>query len=190
MGAVQCIVGCWATSLASPPRPYPPPRVVTTDSVFRHDQESPKGTTSWQALVRSHHFPFQQLHGFPCYGCTMIYLTSSSFINIQSILNGSEGLDGFLKNAVYKESFYFIVLIKCEWLCTGLFKTDRNSECMRHLSEVFFCFCFLGLHLRHMEISRLGIKLEWHLSATATATATCDEPCLPPTPQLTAMPDP
>ena len=31
-------------------------------------------------------------------------------------------------------------------------------------------FCFLGLHLRHMEVPRLGVKSELQLLATATET--------------------
>ena len=38
----------------------------------------------------------------------------------------------------------------------------------------FLSFVFLGLHLRHMEVSRLGVKLELQLLAYATATATWD----------------
>ena len=37
---------------------------------------------------------------------------------------------------------------------------------------VLFCFCFLGLHLRHMEVPRLGVESELQLVAYATATAT------------------
>ena len=33
---------------------------------------------------------------------------------------------------------------------------------------------FLGLHPQHMEVPRLGVKLELHLLACATATATWD----------------
>ena len=35
-------------------------------------------------------------------------------------------------------------------------------------------FAFLGLHPCHMEIPRLGVKLELQLLATASATATPD----------------
>ena len=35
-----------------------------------------------------------------------------------------------------------------------------------------FIFCFLGPHLRHMEVPRLGVKLELQLLAYTTATAT------------------
>ena len=37
-----------------------------------------------------------------------------------------------------------------------------------------FLFFFLGLHLRHMEFPRLRVKLELHLPAYTTATATQD----------------
>ena len=37
--------------------------------------------------------------------------------------------------------------------------------------QFFFFFCFLGLHLWHMEVPRLGIKLDLQLLAYATATA-------------------
>ena len=28
------------------------------------------------------------------------------------------------------------------------------------LCFILFCFCFLGLHLRHMEVPRLGVEPE------------------------------
>ena len=37
-----------------------------------------------------------------------------------------------------------------------------------------FCFRFLGLHPRHMEVPRLGVKSELQLLVYATATATPD----------------
>ena len=37
-----------------------------------------------------------------------------------------------------------------------------------------FCFVFLGPHLQHTEVPRLGVKLELQLPAYATATATWD----------------
>ena len=43
----------------------------------------------------------------------------------------------------------------------------------------FFClFVFLGPHLRHMEVSRLGIELELQLLAYTTAIATPDPSCI------------
>ena len=56
----------------------------------------------------------------------------------------------------------------------------------------FVCyFVFLGLHLRHMEVPRLGVESELQLPAYSTTTVTPDlRPVLQPTPQLMAMPDP
>ena len=38
----------------------------------------------------------------------------------------------------------------------------------------FYFFVFLGLHPQHMEVSRLGVKLELQLLARTTATAAPD----------------
>ena len=37
---------------------------------------------------------------------------------------------------------------------------------------LFFVFAFLGPHLQHMEVLRLGVESELQLLAYATATAT------------------
>ena len=42
----------------------------------------------------------------------------------------------------------------------------------------FFFFSFLGLHLQHIEVSRLGVKSEWQLLAYTTATAMPDVNCI------------
>ena len=43
----------------------------------------------------------------------------------------------------------------------------------------FFClFVFLGLHLRHMAVPRLGVELELQLPAYITATATQGPSCI------------
>ena len=36
---------------------------------------------------------------------------------------------------------------------------------------LFIYLCFLGLHLQHMEVSKLGVESELQLSTYATATA-------------------
>ena len=38
----------------------------------------------------------------------------------------------------------------------------------------FFFFCFLGRHLRHVKVPRLGVEMELQLLAYTTATATPD----------------
>ena len=52
----------------------------------------------------------------------------------------------------------------------------HSLKCFSFLSRniFFFFFVFLGPHLQHMEIPRLGVKLELQLLAYATATATRD----------------
>ena len=41
-----------------------------------------------------------------------------------------------------------------------------------YLISFYFIFCFLGLHLRHMEVPRLGVESELQLPGYTTATAT------------------
>ena len=62
----------------------------------------------------------------------------------------------------------------------------------RHFLFLLFLFSvFLGLHPRHMEVPRLGVRSELQLPACATATATrALSRSLQPTPQFMAMPDP
>ena len=43
---------------------------------------------------------------------------------------------------------------------------------------LFCCCCFLGLHLRHMEVPWLGDELELQLPAYTTATAMQDLSCI------------
>ena len=61
---------------------------------------------------------------------------------------------------------YFVLV----WGCVGgVPYRNRTPE----LSFFFSC-CFLGLHLRHMEVPKLGVQLELQLPAHATATAMQD----------------
>ena len=43
---------------------------------------------------------------------------------------------------------------------------------------LFYFIVFLGPHLQHMEILRLGVQLELQLPAYTTATATLDPSCI------------
>ena len=55
----------------------------------------------------------------------------------------------------------------------------------------FICLFILQLHLRHMEVPRLGVKLELQLQAYTTATATWDPSHIcNPHPPLLVTPDP
>ena len=48
---------------------------------------------------------------------------------------------------------------------------------MCRTSYLFIYFVFLGLHLLHMEVPRLGVESELQLPAYATATAIHDQSC-------------
>ena len=60
------------------------------------------------------------------------------------------------------------------------FLTARKDPVLRGVAwfsaSLFFVFCFLflGLHLQHMEVPRLGIDLELELQAYIRATAMRD----------------
>ena len=77
-------------------------------------------------------------------------------------------------------------------------KTATPSFCLVFFFFLVSFFVFFGLDLQHMEVPRLGVKLELELQlqllATAPATATSHSnsgswPHLQPTPQLTAILD-
>jgi len=58
-----------------------------------------------------------------------------------------------------------MLMIACrEYEAEGMFIMFLNDK-------LFFSFCFLGLHLKHMEVPRLGVELELKLPAYAAATA-------------------
>ena len=63
-------------------------------------------------------------------------------------------------------------LLVCSFL---LILIDQGSVL---LYSCFFVFVFLGLHPRHMEVSRLGVELELRLPAYTTATAMLDLSCV------------
>ena len=60
--------------------------------------------------------------------------------------------------------------------------TSRKSDstlgawCQREPLGLFDCF--LGLHLQHVEVPRLGVRLELQLPSYATTTATLDLSCV------------
>ena len=56
---------------------------------------------------------------------------------------------------------------------TALTLSQPNTTCI-----LFFFFFFLRSHWWHMEVPRLGVKLELQLPAYTTATATQDWTCL------------
>ena len=75
--------------------------------------------------------------------------------------------------------------------CTVFIKTQNFPTCYMVLSQphlllsslkdcfvfLFLFFCFLGLHLLHMEVPRLGGEQELQLQAHATATSDLSHIC-------------
>ena len=57
-------------------------------------------------------------------------------------------------------------------------------------SGFFFCFCFLGSHLGHMEVPRLLVKSELYLCYSHSNSNMGSEPHLQPTPQIMVTRDP
>ena len=69
-----------------------------------------------------------------------------------------------------------------KWINQHLMKVSmylvRILEPLGRLYCAVLFFSFLGLYLRHMEVSRLGVKSELLLPAYTTATATQDLSCI------------
>ena len=53
-------------------------------------------------------------------------------------------------------------------------KSMQKKSLMQKMPKFFFSFFFLGPHLWHMEVPKLGIKSEPQLPAYVTAVATPD----------------
>ena len=79
--------------------------------------------------------------------------------------------------------FRIIFIVRLIFLCWVISKLKfikpqmltQNYERVVGLRLTFFVlFCFLGLHLRHMEVSRLGVESELYLPVYTTATALWD----------------
>ena len=63
---------------------------------------------------------------------------------------------------------------KCGDHCISVGGQERDSKLRRVIKESLSYFWFLGLHLQHMDVPRLGVVLELQLPAYTTATAAPD----------------
>ena len=69
----------------------------------------------------------------------------------------------------------FIFCLSLDVACRTLDLGNKVIGLLLLMFFVFFFFLiFLGLHLQHMEVPRLGVELELQLPAYSTATATPD----------------
>ena len=117
--------------------------------------------------------------------CTKAVFTGPS-------LEEGEGADGWVGAPISEKGDFWTghprkpgsVTTSCFWvLCNqqsaseSPFTQTQRDHKLRRLSLhpvfclfSFFLFCFLGLHLRHMEVPRLGGDSELQLPASATAS--------------------
>ena len=66
----------------------------------------------------------------------------------------------------------------CATMGTPVTPFEIKAECsLEGLLFFFLSFFFLGLHLQHMEVPRLGVKLELQLPAYATAMPDLSRVC-------------
>ena len=86
-------------------------------------------------------------------------------------------------------SSFLLPEFKAPWECLLYVKNDKLEDSFFLFSSLF-SFCFLGPHLRHMEIPRLRVEAELQLLACHSHTNARSEMRLQLTPQLTVMPDP
>ena len=74
----------------------------------------------------------------------------------------------FPSNKIVWRFFFFLIYLSFRWLLELLV-----------FSNIFVSFfLFLGPHLQHMEVPRLGVESEQQLPAYATATAMLDLSCI------------
>ena len=59
-----------------------------------------------------------------------------------------------------------------------LISSLRLRDCLASIVFLFVCLFFSGPHMRHTEVSRLGVKSKLQLLAYATATARPDPGCI------------
>ena len=71
-------------------------------------------------------------------------------------------------------------LFKAKQLVIGESEFNHKFACLMVLKlfPFFFLFFFLGPHVKHMEVPRLGVKSQLQLPAYATAKAMPDPSCI------------
>ena len=82
----------------------------------------------------------------------------------------------YVRRRDYNETVSQIFLIDLMWLVLRTYLWSKSLLNDSWISILFFLFLFvfLGLHLWHIEVSRLGVESELQLLAYATATAMLD----------------
>ena len=75
---------------------------------------------------------------------------------------------------MFRSLIHFEFIFCVQFQCSNFIHLHVNCPVFLAPLIYLFIFCFLGLHLWHMEVPRLGIKLELQLLAYTTATAMQD----------------
>ena len=61
-----------------------------------------------------------------------------------------------------------MIFILKKYYNSGLIIKEFQSSLIRYAGLHGFSYCFLGLHLWHMEVPRLGVKMQLQLPARTT----------------------
>ena len=131
------------------------------------------GASGWSRLARETHACFEILG---CVNLVPKICVESKDFRKQRSMGGSRHADARWGGGG----------LPCQMLVGADISLETGDD-----AAFFFLFVFLGLHPWHMEVPRLGAELELHLPAYTTAIAAAtSKPCLQPTSQLMAMPDP
>ena len=100
-------------------------------------------------------------------------------IFIFPVIAGLQCLVNFLSE---KQAALSVVVKQFSFRTLFIKEVIHSSECLHILTQSFclfvFLFCFLGSHLRHMEVPRLGVESELQLPVYTTATATWYSSCI------------
>ena len=86
--------------------------------------------------------------------------------------NNKKILHVFLHDPVCMHVYYSYIYTSV------LNKQMQRTFCKAIFTLLFLFFCFLGLHLRYMEVPSLGVESELQLLAYTTATAKQDVSCV------------
>ena len=96
------------------------------------------------------------------------FLISSLDFIVDPLVFFSSTLFSFSIIVFFPFSFPFV------WLISSLMPLWSEETLEIIFIFLTYLFCFLGLHLWHMDVPRLGVKSELQLSAYATATEVPD----------------
>ena len=98
------------------------------------------------------------------------YMWEDAFTNFRANAKGAGIYWSFLHGWSTSEMPFKKILPLPSWPGAGRY----HFGLFYHWGLFYFIFCFLGLHLQHMEVPILGVKLELQLPTYTTATATWD----------------